>query len=613
MITSVPNMHSIVMLAFTCLSLFLYTRQKYSMEAISLFIVIALMLFFFLFPYEIGPTTIDPINFLSGFGHEALITICALLILGKGLEVTGALRPVGIKLSKVWLKHPKSASLMTIVTCAVLSAFLNNTPIIVMLLPLLIGIAVRIKLVPSSILMPIGFAAIVGGMATTIGTSTNLLVLSVAEDLGVRKFNMFDFAFPVAIVGIFAILYLWLLAPKLIPKRDPPLSGREPRVFWAVLHINEISKSCGMTFSECLRLTDNEMKVDKIERGHGLFIVKLPSAIILSGDRFILRDTPEKLKYYEEKLGATLKADFPNLLNESLNAAKPESEFLAEIVVTRSSEFNGSILDQAEFIKRTGLLPLAVHRPSQTPSEDIEIMQNIQNLRLIPGDVLLIQGTEESLNRFKKSGLALVLDGNIDIAVSHRAPRAVFIMIFTILLAALNLMPISYAAILGVGLMLSTHVLTWQHIAQSLDRQVILIIVASLALGLGLNSTNATSIISESFLSITSGLPIPLILTGFILLITILTNLVSNNTAGVIGAPIAIQIALDLGVDPEPFVLAVLFGANMSFLTPFGYQTNLLILSAGGYKFSDFFRVGLPLTIIMLIGLSLSLNIMYKL
>ena len=161
--------------------------------------------------------------------------------------------------------------------------------------------------------------------------------------------------------------------------------------------------------------------------------------------------------------------------------------------------------------------------------------------------------------------------------------------------------------------MLSTHVLTWQHIAQSLDRQVILIIVASLALGLGLSSTNATSIISESFLSITSGLPIPLILTGFILLITILTNLVSNNTAGVIGAPIAIQIALDLGVDPEPFVLAVLFGANMSFLTPFGYQTNLLILSAGGYKFSDFFRVGLPLTIIMLIGLSLSLNIMYKL
>jgi di/tricarboxylate transporter len=186
-------------------------------------------------------------------------------------------------------------------------------------------------------------------------------------------------------------------------------------------------------------------------------------------------------------------------------------------------------------------------------------------------------------------------------------------MLSTILLAASGLMPIVYAALLGVGLMLATNVLSWKHIGQSLDRQVILIVVASLALGTALTETNATNLISQAFLSLTSGLPVPIILSGFVLLITILTNLVSNNTIGVIGAPIAIQVALDLGVNPEPFVLAVLFGANMCFLTPFGYQTNLLILSAGGYKFSDFFKVGLPLTLIMWIGLSLSLIMIYNL
>jgi len=158
---------------------------------------------------------------------------------------------------------------------------------------------------------------------------------------------------------------------------------------------------------------------------------------------------------------------------------------------------------------------------------------------------------------------------------------------------------------------LASNVLSWKHIGQALDRQIILIIVASLALGSALSLTYATNLISGGFVSLMEGLPVPFILSGFIFLMTLLTNLVSNNTAGVIGAPIALQVALDLGVSPEPFILAVLFGANMSFLTPFGYQTNLLIMSAGGYQFSDFFRMGFPLTLIMWIGLSIALSVIY--
>jgi len=605
------NFHSICILLFTILALVLFTRQKFSMEAISMFIVLALMIFFFLFPFSSnGINDIDPIIFLSGFSHEALITICSLIILGKGMEVTGALQPLGVRLSRFWLKSPSVANLATIILCGFLSAFLNNTPIIVMLLPLLIGVAVKIKIVPSEILMQVGFAAIVGGMATTIGTSTNLLVISIAEDLGVNHFEMFDFALPVVSVSIFAILYLWLIAPKLIPKRNPPLQGIEPRVFWAVLHINEISLACSKTFSECLSLTNNEMKVEKIERGNGLEIVKLPSTIITSDDKFILRDTPENLKKFERQLGAKLTSFQTNTQDEVYNKNLPD-EFLAEIVVSRNSDLCGTIISQNNFYSKTGLYPLALHRPSLSASENTEILENINNLKLQAGDVILIQGTEDNLTKFKTSGVALTLDGTPNIPSSHRAPRSIIIMMLVILLAATGLMPISYSSLLGVGLMLASNVLSWKHIGQALDRQIILIIVASLALGSALSLTYATNLISGGFVSLMEGLPVPFILSGFIFLMTLLTNLVSNNTAGVIGAPIALQVALDLGVSPEPFILAVLFGANMSFLTPFGYQTNLLIMSAGGYQFSDFFRMGFPLTLIMWIGLSIALSVIY--
>lgn len=599
------------MIVFTVFALFLFSKQKYSMEAVSLFIIIALLLFFFLFPLSLdSETLVNPFIFLQGFSNEALITICSLIILAKGLEVTGSLRQLETKLSLIWLKNPKLASLITILICFFLSAFINNTPIIVMLLPLLISVCVKIKIIPSHMLMPIGFAAMLGGMSTTIGTSTNLLITNLSRDLGIEEFGMFDFAFPVISVSIISIAYLWLIAPKLLPERSPPLQDTKPRVFWAVLHINEISIACGKTFSECLSLTKNLMKVERIERGKGLEIVKLPSTIITSEDKFILRDTPENLKKFERELGAKL-TSFQADIENAVDAKNLPDEFLAEIVVSRNSDLYGTVINQNNFYSKTKLYPLALHRPSLSVSENTEILENINNLKLQAGDVILIQGTEHNLTKFKTSGVALTLDGTPNIPASHRAPRAILIMCLVIFLAALGFMPISYASLVGVGLMIAANVISWRHIGQSLDRQIILIIVASLGLGTALSLTSATTLISNGFLGLMSGFPIPFVLSGLLLLMIILTNLVSDNTAGVIGTPIGIQIALDLGANPQPFVLAVLFGANMSYLTPFGYQANLLIMSAGGYKFSDFFRVGLPLTFIMWIGLSIALSLIY--
>ena len=607
---SLPGAHGVFVLLLTVVALYLFTRDKLPLEASGLTILVILLVVFQIFPYEADGVRLAPTSFLSGFGHEALITICALMIIGTGLEVTGALQPLAAGLAKAWTAKPRLASLATLVISGVLSAFLNNTPIVVMLLPMLVGVALRNKLAPSSLLMPVGFATLVGGMATTIGTSTNLLVVSIAADLGIEPFGMFDFTLPVVLVGSVGVLYLWLVAPRLLPEREQPLSDRAPRVFNAMLHINDASKASGLSFAECLSLTSNEMRVDRIERGEGLSVTKLPSVTIGAGDRLAVRDTPERLKEFEKELGAKLYSE-TGIEGIGDARAAAEQQFLAEIVVTRGSLLHRGTLTSTRFAQRTGLIPLAMHRARGPDIE--EISGNIETIRLRAGDVVLVQGTRVQLESLKGSGTALVLDGTTDLPTTHRANRALAIMALVVLAAALGVLPISISALIGVGAMLATRCLSWQDIAKSLSAQVVMIIVASLALGIALTETGGALFIAQSFVNAVSILPTNFVLSALMLVMAVLTNVVSNTAAGVIGTPIAIQVARELGADPEPFILAVIFGANMSYATPFGYQTNLLILSAGGYKFTDFLRAGVPLTVIMWLGFSIVLPWMYGL
>ncbi len=607
---SLPGAHGIFVLLLTVVALYLFTRDRLPLEASALAILIVLLVVFELFPYEVDGVRLAPTSFLSGFGHEALITICALMIIGTALEVTGALQPLAAGLAKAWNAKPRLASLATLAISGILSAFLNNTPIVVMLLPMLVGVALRNKLAPSSLLMPVGFATLVGGMATTIGTSTNLLVVSIAADLGLEPFEMFDFTVPVLLVGSIGLLYLWLVAPRLLPEREQPLSDRSPRVFNAMLHINDASKACGLSFAECLALTSNEMRVDRIERGEGLAVTKLPSVTIGAGDRLAVRDTPERLKEFEEQLGAKLYSE-TGIEDTGVIAVAAEQQFLAEIVVTRGSLLHRGTLTSTRFAQRTGLIPLALHRAREAGSE--EISGNIETIRLRAGDVVLVQGTRAQLESLKGSGTALVLDGTTDLPTTHRANRALAIMALVVAAAALGLLPISISALIGVGAMLATRCVSWQDIAKSLSAQVVMIIVASLALGIALTETGGALFIAQSFVNAVSILPTNFILSALMLIMAVMTNIVSNTAAGVIGTPIAIQVARELGADPEPFILAVIFGANMSYATPFGYQTNLLLLTAGGYKFTDFLRAGIPLTLVMWVGFSIVLPWMYGL
>ncbi len=607
-----PDAHGIAVLLLTALALFLFTRDRIPLESSSLTILIVLVVGFELIPYvRDGERVLGPVDFFAGFGNEALVAICALMMVGKALETTGALQPLATVVARAWSSRPLLAVLVTLVAGAILSAFMNNTPIVVLLMPILVGASLRVKFPVSEVMLPMGLATIVGGMSTTIGTSTNLLVVGISQDMGLHRFTMFEWVLPVAIVGGVGILFLWLIAPKLLPDRAPPMADTSPRIFSAQLNVKEGGFADGKTLSEVLAKADGQLRIDKIQRSESLFLAKLPSVVLQPGDRLFVKDTPENLKYYEQLLGATLFniSDTEHPVDEQ-TPLLAEGQQLAEVVVTRGSPLHLRTLAAARFSSSYGLMPLALHR-ARAPSS--QITGDLNLIRLRAGDVLLVQGTREAIQVLKDSGTMLVLDGTTDLPHTHNAKRALAIMGFVVLAAALGIMPISVSAMAGLGLMIATGCLSWRDAATALSIPVVMIIVTALALGKALMGTGMADWLALSFVTAASGLPTPMILSAFLLLMTILTNIVSNNAAAVIGTPIAISIAQQLGVGAEPFILAVLFGANMSFATPYGYQTNLLILSAGGYKFADFLRVGIPLTIVMWLGFSFILPVLYPL
>jgi di/tricarboxylate transporter len=602
---TLPDHHALAVIGLTLVALYLFTRERIPLETSSLAVLVALTTGFELFPYHIGTGTLHAVDFFSGFGHEALVAVCGLMIVGHGLVRTGALEPLGRILARLWSHSPQLSLLFTLLVAALLSAFVNNTPIVVLLLPILISVSLRSGRCASGILMPMGLSTLVGGMATTIGTSTNLLVVGVAADLGLRRFDMFDFFVPAIMAGSLGILYLWLIAPRILPEREAAMTDTSPRIFTAQLNIPADSFAEGRPLAELRKKTGDAMRIQRIQRG-GSVLLPLPDVVVQAGDRLHLEDTPARLKEYEQVLGATLYTEEVAVDEDHPLEAKDQQ--LAEIVVVQGSPLVNRTLNNSRFTDRYQLATLALNKAGTTVQT---LRENIGDIRLQVGDIVLVQGAREQLAGIKREGELLVLDATEDLPFTDKAPLALLIMALVIATAATGLLPIAVSAVAGALLMLLSGGLAWRDIGNALSTSVIMIVVVSLALGMALTRTGATVYLADLYLALTTGLAPHVILSGLMLLMALLTNVISNNAAAVIGTPVAISIANGLGLPPEAFVLAVLFGANMSYATPMAYKTNLLVMNAGGYKFSDFVRVGLPLTVIMWLALSWLLPRLY--
>jgi di/tricarboxylate transporter len=604
---ALPGTHAFAVIGLALFALVVLTRPSVPQESTSLMVLMLLVLGFEIVPYQ-GPA--GPVNsgmFLAMFGNTALITILALLVVGRALEVTGALQPLIRLMLKVWTGPRPLALVVTLVVCALTSAFLSNTLVVLALLPVLVGASARRRFPASQVLMPVGFAALLGGMMTTIGTSTNLLVVNEAEALGLPPFGLFHFIGPAAVGVVVGLLFLWLAAPKMLPERDAPIRQAAPRIFKAMFFVDEDSWAVDRTLAELRERTGRRMNVSRVQRGDGLQVAKLPSMRLQAGDRLLVADTREHLKEYERLIGVRMHGEFAG---EELETGEenPANQQLAELVVTPDSPLYGKTLSTTHFRQRYRLLPLAIHRA--TAAGTSEVTGDFEDAVLQAGDVILVQGRPERLRELRASGSMLVLDGRVDLPKTTRAPLALGLTAAVVLAAAFGWLPISVSATAGAALLIATGCVGWREVASAVSAPLVLIIVMSLALVAASVATGADVFVGSLFLALFGDLPAAAALVLVVLLVALAGSLAPNVAVALLAVPVAVAVARGLGAPLEPFVLAVLFGANLSFATVLGSRPNLIVSTAGGYLARDFMRVGIPLTVV--VGLAISLALVFR-
>ncbi len=619
--------HGLAMLLFAVLVFVALIWDRWPIATVSLAMLVTIPLGFALFPHAGADGPIDPTRFFAGLGHPALVAICALMVLGNALEITGAMEPAARFLSSFVSERPKLALLALLLVAASVSGLINDTPVLVLLIPLILAASARAKVSPGAMLLPVNYAVLLGGMATAIGTSTNLIVVALATSLGITGLGMFSFTGIVAVAAIPALAYLWIVAPRLLAHVKPREEELSEQVFDAELSITEGSAFDGQTLREALEASGSQLQLVELQRNK-VAIVKLPSLQLRAGDLLVVQGTARDLKDLETTLDASLHSHREDGQSEAADDAQatddaqaaeddkskptdvPASAVVAQLVVTNESPLARHTLRQERLADRYGVTVVGLQPSTQQGAWE---RKSLADRTIHGGDVLLLQGKRENVARMQRDGYGLLLDARFMLPRQEKAWIALAVMACVVLLAATKTVPIAMAALGGVMALLLTRCLSWEDVAHSLSVKVILLVASSLALGDALGVTGATAWGAHQLAGLAGSLGPRWLLVLLMGLMGLLTNFVSNNAAAAIGTPLGIELARALGVDPEPFVLAVLFGCNLCYLTPMGYQTNLLVMNAGGYRFGDFVRVGTPLFLIMWAGLAYGVILQYGL
>lgn len=588
---NLPDAHALATLLTAVAAFYLYTRSWLRVEMVSVLLLLALLTMFHFFPFEARDARLTEVEVLGSFGHPALVAICCLMILARGLTVTGALEPVVRQLARLWGLSPVLGLLVTLAVAGAASAFINDTPVMVLLLPLLLGLARRAGVSASRSLMPVNFAVLAGGMLTAIGTSTNVLVLSIAGDLGMAPMGLFDFTPTAAMAFGVALLYLWLVAPRLLPEAPVADNNAARRYETEIVLTADHRKLVGRSLSRAARAFGQDLPVTSVQR-QGTDFGLDPDLVLEPGDVLRLHDTPEGLREFSAIFG----------VGELLpSEARLPDMRLAEVVIGNDSPLVGRMLSRVGFEESHQVKVVGRDNGS---TDLLHSRSPVREEPLSTGDVLLVHGGTEQIEALRGVAGLLVIDSSRELPRAPKAPLAILIMALVVLLSATRILPIHVAAFGGVVAMIVTGCLRLEGMGSALSMEVILLIAASIALGQSLVTTGAAAWIASGIEVLVRNLPPAGQLALFMSFAALLTNFVSNAAAATIGTPVAVETARLLGVPLEPFVLAILFGANLSYATPMAYQTNVLIMKAAGYRFADFVRVGLPLVILMLVVLS---------
>jgi len=577
----------LIVLIVLSITVFLFIKEYFPVDVVALIVIGILIL----------SGLITPEEGVSGFSNTATVTVAAMFVLSAALFKTGALVTITDKLTTVFKFNFWLGVIILMISVGFISAFINNTPVVAIFIPIIIGLSAKTNHPSSKILMPLSFASMLGGVCSLIGTSTNILVSEAARQHDMAPFSMFEMT-PLGLIffGV-GFVYMLTIGIHLIPNRNT--SSDLTQKFGLGDYLTEIvltekAPSVGKKIKDSPLVKNLEIDILEIVRNDVSYNLPHGEMVLLANDLLKVKCKVESIKKIKEREGVYLKSDL-KLKDKDI---ENEDTILLEAVIAPNSIFIGKTLKEMDYRNKYHSTVLAIRHKGEITRD------NIATTKLYAGDTLLLEVTKDHISLLKQHNLnsknpfLLISEVGLPEYRKDKIPYAVLIILGVIVSASLNLLPIMTAAIVGSILLIITGCIKTNEVYNAINWQIVFLLAGTLSLGVAMDKTGTAIYLSHNLISLIGWLGPIGILSAFYLLTSLLTELMSNNATAILLTPIAYAAATSLGLDPKPFFMAIAFAASASFMTPIGYQTNTMIYGAGNYKFSDFVRVGLPLNII---------------